>query len=141
MRMSTENAKKVAALEAIGYTHEAAIAVVYPKVAAKAKPTPEPTPEQILVDSGFTADEAAALVGGTPVVEPTADELRAAAVAEGGFTFGKGRIYLHDALIEAAIGMEVGAFKIVPNLAGAGAVLVFFDVEKGLAMQTLFAKK
>jgi len=143
MRISAANKKKIDALVTIGWTEEAAKAVVLPKEAAKPvveEPKAEPTPEEILISNGFTAEEAAALVGETPVVAPTPDEVRAEAVAKGGFTFAKGRIYLHDALIEAAIAAEDEGFQIVPNIQGAGAVLVFKDAEKGLALQSLYKR-
>jgi len=146
MRISAANKKKIDALIVIGWTEEAAKAVVLPKEAAKPKvslvkePAPEPTPAEILISNGFTPEEAAALIGETPVVAPTPDEVRAEAVAQAGFTFAKGRIYLHDALIEAAIAAEDEGFQIVPNIQGAGAVLVFKDAEKGLALQSLFKR-
>lgn len=148
MRMTAANKAKIEALVGIGYTKDAALAVVYPKKAKPEalvpEPAAEPTPVDILVANGFTPEEAAALAGQAPMVEPTAptpDEVRSAAVVEAGFTFGKGRIYLHDALIEAAIGVVDDQFEIVPNTVGKGAVLVFKDVEKGIALQPLFAVK
>lgn len=143
MRMSAQNKAKYDTLIAVlNMSPDEALAVVYPKKAkAPAKPA-TPSPVDILVESGFTREEAERLVAEKPVAEiaPTPEELRTAAVTEGGFVFGKGRIYLHPALIDAAMNVTPGGFQIVPNEKGHGATLVFNE-DGALALQALYAKK
>lgn len=145
MRMSAANKAKFDTLvQVLGYTEAAAMAVIYPRKKTAPAPAPEPerTPVDLLVDSGFTREEAEALVAEAPVVTPppTPEEVRAAAVADAGFVFAKGRVYLHSALIDAAIAIKPGEHQIVPNAKGHGAVLVYSD-EGAVALQPLFLRK
>ena len=147
MRMSAANKQKFDTLIAVlGYDEAAALAVVYPKKAKQVEtPAPAPippSPVDILVASGFTVEQAERLVAEKEIAPPapTPEELRAAAVAESGFVFGKGRIYLHPAIIDAAVAVSDGEFQIVPNTKGHGAVLVSND-DGAVALQPLYAQK
>lgn len=115
----TRAGKKFQALLAIGLTEQQAAKMLEPQ-------TPEPTATDKLIAAGFTADEAAKILAPQPQPKPEATPQPASSkqlgeqlVADKGFTFTRGRVYVNPRTIEAAVRVaKTGAPEIVNSAGG-----------------------
>lgn len=139
-----KSTRKFKALVAAGFTPEQAEAAL----TTQAPADPQAEKVALLVAAGFDPDQAAKLVsasnGSAPaaVAPPTHREQAEALVTERGFRYGRGRVYVTGAILEAAARVLKGGHPEVVATSGIGskaAVVVYRESSGDVSIQNLLA--